>query len=439
MKRLFFYVFIPIVGLFSCKPTPLQQVEKYTAQDAEYLRRCEKKLTDIIVIDIFSPPVASRVYSYPLLAGYEAARYAQPGVSSITSRLHDFENMPIPIEGEEYDFTLATVKAFCTTAREVIFAKKEMEAFEAEILAELSKRNKQVVSERSIEFGLAIANTVISRLKTDNYKETRTMERFEVKAEPGFWVPTLPNYEDALEPHWTKMKAFVLDSADQYRPAPPIPFSRDVKSPFWKQVVEVHDVVRNFTPEQEEITIFWDDNPFVSRVKGHLMFGDKKMTPGGHWIAISRIISRSKGSDLVETAKAYALTSIALYDAFISCWDAKYTYNFVRPETVINDEIDNKWRPLLVAPPFPSYTSGHSTISASAAEALTSVFGDNLAYTDTTEREYGLPVRSFTSFRQAALEASISRVYGGIHYTMDCNSGNDQGRKIGTYIVEKLQ
>jgi hypothetical protein len=188
-----------------------------------------------------------------------------------------------------------------------------------------------------------------------------------------------------------------------------------------------------------EILTFWDDNPFVSRHKGHLMFQDKKMTPGGHWLSVTRVISRHHHADLMLATKAYAVTAVALYEGFVSCWSVKYEANRVRPETVINALISKDWHPHLVTPPFPAFTSGHSTISAAAAEALTGIYGDNFAYTDSTEFEYGLPIRSFKSFREAALEASISRVYAGIHYRSDCEKGNEQGRKVGQLVLSKLQ
>jgi len=135
---------------------------------------------------------------------------------------------------------------------------------------------------------------------------------------------------------------------------------------------------------------------------------------------------------------AYALTSIAKFDAFIQCWDEKYRSNYARPETVINKYVDPEWRPFLQTPPFPEYTCGHSTTSAAAAEALTKVFGDNFSFTDTTELEFGIPSRSFTSFRQAAEENNRARFYGGIHFHPSCIESTKQGRRVGELVVGKL-
>ena len=135
---------------------------------------------------------------------------------------------------------------------------------------------------------------------------------------------------------------------------------------------------------------------------------------------------------------AHAILSITLADAFISCWDEKYRSNRIRPETAINRWIDPRWRPLLQTPPFPEYTSGHSVISTAAALVLTRLLGENFAFTDDTEREFGLQSRRFKSFKQAADEAAISRFYGGIHYRDAIEKGQEQGEKIGQFIIKKF-
>jgi hypothetical protein len=166
---------------------------------------------------------------------------------------------------------------------------------------------------------------------------------------------------------------------------------------------------------------------------------NKKMTPGGHWLAITQTICRDKKATMMQTAEAYLLVSMALRDAFISCWDEKYRSHKIRPETVINANIDHTWVPYLQTPPFPEYTSGHSTISAASAEVLTSLFGDNVAFTDSTEFKFDHGVGQFKSFREAAEQASISRVYGGIHYRSGCEEGLKAGIKVGQLVLQKAK
>jgi membrane-associated phospholipid phosphatase len=169
------------------------------------------------------------------------------------------------------------------------------------------------------------------------------------------------------------------------------------------------------------------------------MFQDKKMTPGGHWLAICQLLLKQQKVDYFPALRTYTITAIGLYDAFLSCWEAKYHYAWLRPETVISETLDKQWHPYLVTPPFPAYTSGHSTISAAAATILTNAFGENQSFTDTTEVAYNLPIRSFKSFHEAALEASESRILAGIHFRSDCVNGNQQGKKVGEWVLSKLK
>jgi hypothetical protein len=170
-----------------------------------------------------------------------------------------------------------------------------------------------------------------------------------------------------------------------------------------------------------------------------MMFADKKITPGGHWIGITTIACRQTHASAVKTAQAYALTSTALFESFITCWEVKYKYSYERPVSVINEKIDHNWLPLLQTPPFPEYTAGHSTISAASATVLTHLFGDNFAFLDTSDKLYIGLERHFDSFNKAAAETAMSRFYGGIHYLNSSQVGAHQGNQIGEYIWGKLK
>lgn len=434
--RIVFCIFFSL-SLFHCG-TKQQQKEGYL-DEAEIAHVCQKKLTDIIVVDVFSPPVASRIYAYCSLAFYEAMRFAVQDSPSIVGQLRGFSAISTPAKDKHYDYRVAAIVAFCETAKKVTFSAVEIETFEQEMLESISQNDDAETLQNSLSLGMNIAEAMAKRIKSDNYKQTRGMERFEVLTNsPARWTPTAPDYADALEPHWSKILPMVLDSAGQCRALPFPGYSVDVKSPFYLEMKEVYNISNSLTKEQETIAIFWDDNPFVSKHIGHVMFQDKKMTPGGHWMAICRTACRKNKVDLVTTARAYALTAIALHDAFIASWDEKYRTLRLRPQTAIQKMIDEQWISYLQTPPFPEYTSGHSTISAAAATVLTTLFGPNFAYTDSTEVEYGLPVRSFLSFDAAAQEASISRVYGGIHFRSGCENGSLQGKAVARILLNKI-
>jgi membrane-associated phospholipid phosphatase len=144
---------------------------------------------------------------------------------------------------------------------------------------------------------------------------------------------------------------------------------------------------------------------------------------------------------LMAAAEGYVRVGLAVADAFISCWQTKYTYTLLRPETAITRLIDPAWVPLLITPGFPAYTSGHATQSGAAATVLTDLFGIT-PFTDTLHQDHHLePLlepRRFGSFDEAAEEAAMSRLYAGIHYPFDSDNGLAQGRCIGRVIVDRV-
>lgn len=401
------------------------------------------KVIEVMIHDIFSPPVASRIFAYPNIAAYEIVALKNDSYNSLAGQVTGLESIPKPENEENINYEMAALVAHMDLNKRLIFSEEKIESFRDSLYTIWTEKNEPVFM-ASKQYGLQVANFIGEWMDKDNYKETRTMPKFSVDSEdPSRWQPTPPAYMNGIEPHWEKIRPFAIDSAQQFKPIPPPEFSMEKDSEFYKEVMEVYEVRKSMIgkgDKSEEIAIaqFWDCNPYVSVTRGHLMFATKKITPGAHWIGISKIASRKTNADFAKTVYAYTKTSIAIADAFISCWDEKYRSNLIRPETVINEYIDDSWEPVLQTPPFPEYTSGHSVVSGAAAVALTDIFGDDFAFDDDTEVAYGLPVRSFTSFNQAADEAALSRMYGGIHYRAAIVVGIKQGRDLGKFVVDKL-
>lgn len=397
-----------------------------------------QQLTDIIVHDIFSPPVASRIYAYPSIAAYEILASQDSTYRPLAGQLHGLD--PIPAAKKPVNYGVAAVQALLTIGKTLIFSEDKLQTFVDQWHAELDEQGMdEDIKENSLEYADIVVKHIMNWANEDNYKQTRTFEKFTVTEDSARWQPTPPAYIEAIEPHWSKIRTFVIDSPDQFMAPRPSYFSLDKNSDFYREVMEVYETGVRLSEEQSEIASFWDCNPYVMNVHGHVMFATKKITPGGHWIGITKIACQQTGADLIKSAQAYALTSIALADGFISCWDEKYRSNLIRPETVINKYIDEEWQPLLQTPPFPEYTSGHSVISGAAGVALTSIFGEPFHFLDSTEVKYGLTVREYDSFNEASDEAAISRLYGGIHYMPAIKNGIKQGRDLGSYIVENIQ
>lgn len=439
MKVFNFFLIITIFCFHSCSETNNINYKEQLS-DPELFQAAMQNLTDIVVYDIFSPPVASRVYLYPSVAAYEIMAYFNSdNFNSLKGQVKELRNIPIP-ENPNIDPNLAAIFSFNQVGKALIFSEKKMEIFETNFDNKLKDFGvPSRVINASKEYAYKVSKSILDWASKDMYSQTRTFPKYSILEGDRFWKPTPPDYMDGIEPHWPKIRTMVLDSSNQFPPKDPIPFDLKKGSPFHKQLMEVYQVTNSLTEEQTNIAKFWDCNPYVSHHKGHAMFATKKITPGGHWIGITAIATRKAKSSFEDTINAYVNVSIALFDAFISCWDEKWETLVVRPETLINQYYDEEWLPLLQTPPFPEYTSGHSVISRAAALTLTDLFGENFDFVDTTEVSYGLPSRSYKSFINASEEAAISRLYGGIHYMMAITEGVAQGQNVGDFIVKNIQ
>jgi len=250
---------------------------------------------------------------------------------------------------------------------------------------------------------------------------------------PGQWIPTPPANAAALLPNWPTVTPWCMTSGSQFRHAvgPPALSSAQYAADLneVKSLGAAGSTMR--TAEQTNIALFWAD-------------GANTSTPPGHWNRIAQSVAAVQGNTLSENARMFALLNLAEADAAVVSWDNKYQTNFWRPITAIRladqdgnaaTDPDPNWTPLIATPPFPTYTSGHSTFSAAAAEVLGLFYGtDNISFTTSAEGAAGIADRSFTSFSQAALEAANSRIYGGIHYRFDSEHGLENGEALGQFV-----
>lgn len=436
--KFFAYIFLG-VGLLSCEkdlsPIEISAEDYHSAID---------KVTEIQVHDIFSPPVASRIYAYSNIAAYEAMRGGITDYTSLAGQLNNFRDVPKPTDTLGLNHKVAALVAFYDIAQTLIFSEEIIINYRDSLFTHWEKQNPESFK-KSRDHGLAVSGHVKEWMKNDNYAQTRTMPKFTLNSEnESRWQPTPPVYMDGIEPHWNKIRPFVLNTADQFKPIPPPEFSMEEGSDFYKELMEVYQIKVEMEEEGDDseklaIAQFWDCNPYVSTMRGHLMFATKKISPAAHWMGITEISCKKTDASFERSVYAYTKTSIAIADGFISCWDEKYRSNLIRPETLINKFVDENWTPVLQTPPFPEYPSGHSVISTAAAIALTDIFGENFDFEDDTEVSYGLPVRAFSSFKQAASEAAMSRLYGGIHFRAGIERGVGQGEMIGKYVLDNLQ
>jgi hypothetical protein len=437
-RRVYGLVLIVLFAIVGCQDPAKQQLalDEFTH---DQLVKWNRKLTDVIVTDIFTPPVASRIYAYPNIAAYEALRFMQPDVfSTLSGRLRELPPLGI-MPDKNVNLPVAGIVAFTTVSQALVYNGPRVQELEQEFLEQI----KSIGMDRdhfkaSVDFGREVGSHVLNWAYKDGYNERTARPMFTVTREAGRWQPTPPDYMEAIEPHWNTLRPFVLDSANQFSTYAPTGFDTIPGSPFYEETMEVYQTVNQLDKEQLAKAEFWDCNPNISYTQGHVMYFEQQISPGGHWLHITAQVLEAENPSMPRSAEVLSKVCITMADAFISCWDEKYNSSLIRPETYINRYIDPDWKPVLQTPAFPEHTSGHSVASSSAASMLTHLFGENYSFSDSTEVPYGLPTRHFNSFIEASEEAAISRLYGGIHYMPAITYGLAQGKAVGKLAVQKL-
>jgi hypothetical protein len=396
--------------------------------------------TMVMVHDVVNPPAASRYYSYMMLAAYDLvsrhdAGLVAPGVF--------IPHYPMDSSRADGDYRIAAVYAILETGRQMLPSGYLLEKEERNFVGKLHKWGvPQGVVDRSLAAARSVVQREIAFSRGDRYNLLSAKLRYTPLKTDSAWYPTPPSYIEAVEPNWRIIRPMIIDSADQFIPPRLTAFSKDTGSEFYRLAMEVYTISKDTGGRslyERTIAGFWDCNPFAITTSGHMMIGLKKMSPGGHWMDITGNAAAVAGLDFNKTVEAETMVAVTLMDAFISCWDEKYRSNRIRPETYIDRYIDPRWQPYLQTPPFPEYTSGHSVISTAAAEVLTYLFGERIDYTDNAEELFDIQPRTFHSFREAASEAAISRLYGGIHYRDAVVNGQTEGKALGECIVGRLR
>lgn len=429
---------LALVLLFAaCKPVKKEAVQ-VNAKSSNDLVNCLHDLSQAIIGDVFAPPNASRIYAYACVAAYEAMR-SEEQYPTLAGKLNELQSFPKPALDKQYTPNIASCVAMYTVAKKLVFNAKLIAELEEKYVGQLKAQGIEAANlKHSLDYGRAVGQHILDWASKDGYLQRNANAYYMVKKTPGLWQLTPPDYTDAVEPNWGKIRPFVLKKAAQFRPIPPLAFNAHAGSPFYQEAAEVYQTWKALSAEQSAIAQFWDCNPNVSTTAGHVFYFQQKLTPGGHWLHIAAGLAEEKKLPNAATAQLLATLAVGIADAFISCWEAKYTYQYIRPVTFIQENIDPEFTPILYTPPFPEYPSGHSMVSGAASSILSHFLGQNFAFTDRTEVNFGQKPRSFQSFTAAAEEASISRLYGGIHFKSALTQGLKQGQQLGNFVLTQL-
>ena len=290
---------------------------------------------------------------------------------------------------------------------------------------------------QGIELGRTVADSILANRLADGSNITKHLQ---YGTSPGQWHPTAPIFEAVL-PQWPEVTPFVSPTS-MFQVEPPPALSSTAYAQAVDEVMRIGGAISTIrTADQTAIARFWAD-------------GSGTASPPGHWNQITSDVLATKQLSLLEQLRAMALVNFAMADAGIASWKAKYDYELWRPiDAIQNGDVDSNpatqadtsWTPLIVTPPFPSYVSGHSTFSSAASAVLTRLLGPSIDFTSQSDTASGWrplstteiapKVRTFTSFTQAADEAGMSRIYGGIHFNFDNTQGAELGTKIGNYVA----
>ncbi len=340
-----------------------------------------------------TPPIAARSFGYAGVTLYESLVGEMPNHHSLVGQLNGLTSIPQRVYGNSY---LAPITANAALARIIkdLFQNAanpgSIDSLEAVNEKLYSAKISQEIIMRSRNYGRSVADAVFNWSITDGGDQAY-LYNFPAYTPPAGvdkWIPTPPLFQNAMLPYWGN---------------------------------KVYNTALHLSSEQNMIALYWAD-------------GGGTFTPPGHNVAITLQMIRNHHLNLIEAAMLLAKVGIAENDAATVCWRAKFKTNLLRPVTFIKTYIDASWIPLIPTPPFPSYTSGHSTFSGAAAMILTAELGNQISFIDSSKIGYGFSPRSFNSFIEAAQEAAISRLYGGIHYRFDNDSGFECGQKIAMNV-----
>ncbi|MEO9123522.1 MAG: chemotaxis protein CheB [Microcoleus sp.] len=404
-------------GVNSSSLTP----DKFTTQlSGNSLIQWNAIMLDAVRTDNTAPPQASRNMAIVQAAVYDS-------VNSISKKYSPYHvSIDAPAGASEQAATIAAAHRALVSLYPAQASK-----FDAAYQSSLATIPDGKSKTDGIALGEQVANQMVSWRSTDG--STKVVP-YTPNTSPGSWVPTLPAFAPPLAPQWATLTPFAITSDSQFRsPGPPAldsaEYAKEVN--YVKEIGKVDSLTR--TPDQTAIANFWAN-------------GGGTFTPPGHWNQIAEEASALAGTSLEDSARLFALLNIAEADAAITCWDAKYTYNSWRPVTAIrqadtdnnpNTTADPLWTPLLPTPPFPEYTSGHSTFSGAADAVLTSVFGSDFGFADRGDKSIN-SLRTFDNFAQAADESGMSRLYAGIHFMSANLDGLSSGRNVGNYVVQNF-
>ena len=404
----------------------------------DILSICNMAIQNAIVVDHVAAPVGSRRYVYASIAAYESLVPFHSNYQSVAPMMNGLKATPMPDTTQKYCLDLVAMAAHTYVSQKLVYKEDSIANFRKRQLEFYQDKMSNSMFEASISYGDSVGSHIVKWSKSDSFAYFRGREFFLTKTNPGSWEQTPPDFMEAIEPNWGRIRPVLVKSVREFQFDAPEPYSTNKQSRFYAIAKQVYDTVNAKDTNQLKTAWYWDDNPNASVHYGHATINVLKVSPAGHWLSMFSTVARQKNYSLMETADGMVRLSSAIFDAFITCWHVKYKTDYLRPITAIHDLIDSSWNSPIQTPAFPEYPSGHSVVSSAAATVLTATFGE-YEFTDSAEFKFGLGVRKFKNFREASNQACMSRLYGGIHFIDAIEKGKKLGNEVGNYHVTHLK
>lgn len=415
----------------------IDEQNKITTYIYNPFRELNNSIINIVLYDKFNPPVASRIFAYTNLTAHLVLSQFSL-LNKPTTKLQLKNKI-------ELKYDTAFVFAVALTAQKIVaktlvWSGSKIETdFNGIINKWISSNSLQTNKKEIDSIAKIFADEITIYSQQDGYAERLANKRYEVLYDEEIaWKPTAPLYSLPVEPYWKKVKTFLIPDKESYKIKMPFVFSNQIDANFYKINNEVYQKSINLSDTEIMIAKHWDCNPIQSKNVGHVMLYTFRHTPAAHWLLIVSDIVMNSNFPIQKSVEMYSYLSLAMADATIVTWDMKYQYNLIRPETYINKYIKKEWRPILETPAFPEYPSGHSLLSTAAGPICNYYFGEDYSFVDSTQQQFGTPIRYYINFNQAAAEAGTSRFYGGIHYINSIEIGNQIGKRIGMFYVNDI-
>jgi len=427
-----------IVGIAIIPSCNTKKETQHSLLNNNVLSECNRAIQTSIVQDMVPAPVGSRRYFYATVAAYEALQpfYADSQVS-LAGQYNGLTISPQPDTNQFYCLDLVAMSAHTFVAERLVYNSDTIRVFRSKQLAEYEKTLSKQMLERSIAYGDSVGSHIVKWSKTDSFAQFRG-KFYLSKNSQTKWQPTPPDFTDAIEPFWGRIRPAGIKDVKEFSYQQPEPYSNRKDSRFYKITKQVYDEVNKKDSTNLATAWYWDDNPNASFHYGHATINVLKISPAGHWLALFSTVSKQKKYNLIQSAEGMVRVAGTVFDAFITCWHIKYETEYIRPIDAVRQLIDSTWESPIQTPAFPEYPSGHTVVSSSAATILTHLFGE-VSFIDDSEEPFGLGKRSFKNFREAANQACISRLYGGIHFVDAIENGKPIGNAIGQYHIDHIK